>query len=203
MILGVTGGIASGKSTVVALLADLGAQVVSADQLSRDLVEPGQPALAALVTRFGETILNSDGTLDRKGLGKQVFADPDARRDLEAILHPAIAELSKQRLQQAGDLVGPSGLVVYEAPLLYEAGAEDRVDRVLTVTVAEEVQLQRLMARDQCDATAAQQRIDAQMPQEEKARRADYILDNSADLATLKTKVYQLFDQLCPGAAQL
>lgn len=203
MILGVTGGIASGKSTVVALLADLGAQVVSADQLSRDLVEPGQPALAALVRRFGETILNPDGTLDRKGLGSLVFADSEARRDLEAILHPAIAELSQQRLQQAVDQVGADGLVVYEAPLLYEAGAEDRVDRVLTVTVAEEVQLQRLMARDQCDAVAAQQRIDAQMPQEEKARRADYILDNSADLATLKTKVHQLFDQLCPGAAQL
>jgi len=203
MILGVTGGIASGKSTVVALLADLGAQVVSADQLSRDLVEPGKPALAALVTRFGETILNSDGTLDRKGLGERVFADPEARRDLEAILHPAIAKLSRQRLQQAVDQVGPDGLVVYEAPLLYEAGAEDRVDRVLTVTVAEDVQLQRLTKRDQCDVTAAQQRIDAQMPQEEKARRADYVLDNSADLPALKSKVHQLFYQLCPHAAQL
>ena len=97
--------------------------------------------------------------------------------------------------------MGADGLVVYEAPLLYEAGAEDRVDRVLTVTVAEDVQLQRLMSRDQCDAVAAQQRIDAQMPQKEKARRADFVIDNSLDLPTLKQRVHQLYHQLCPDTA--
>jgi len=203
MILGVTGGIAGGKSTVVALLADLGARVISADQLSRELVEPGRPALKALVARFGKAILNPDGTLDRAGLGAQVFADPQARRDLEAILHPAIAELSRQRLQDAVQQMGPDGLVVYEAPLLFEAHAEDRVDQVLTVTVDEAVQLQRLMQRDQCDETAARQRIAAQMPQAEKARRADYVIDNSADLTRLKTQVEQLYLTLCPSAAQV
>jgi len=203
MILGVTGGIASGKSTVVALLVDLGAQVVSADQLSRELVEPGQPALAALVERFGSSILSADGTLDRAGLGTQVFADPQARRDLEAILHPAIAQLSTLRLQQAAEKVGAQGLVVYEAPLLYEAHAEGRVDQVLTVTVDQAVQLQRLMQRDQCDENAAHQRIDAQMPQAEKARRADYVIDNSADLATLKQQVHQLYRKLCPACPEV
>ena len=201
MILGVTGGIASGKSTVVALLADLGAQVVSADQLSRELVEPGQPALDALVARFGPSILNADGTLDRSGLGEKVFADAAARQDLEAILHPAIAQLSTQRLREASQRVGPQGLVVYEAPLLYEAHAENRVDQVLTVTVHAAVQLERLMTRDQCDAAAARQRIAAQMSQEEKARRADYIIDNSADLTTLRDNVLQLFHRLCPDHA--
>nr|WP_320049666.1 dephospho-CoA kinase [uncultured Desulfuromonas sp.] len=201
MILGVTGGIASGKSTVVALLAELGAQVVSADQLSRELVEPGQPALDALVARFGTSILNADGTLDRSGLGEKVFADAAARQDLEAILHPAIAQLSTQRLREASQRVGPQGLVVYEAPLLYEAHAENRVDQVLTVTVHAAVQLERLMTRDQCDAAAARQRIAAQMSQEEKARRADYIIDNSADLTTLRDNVVQLFHRLCPDHA--
>jgi dephospho-CoA kinase len=198
MVLGVTGGIASGKSTVVELLAELGADVVSADQLSRELVTPGQPALEALIARFGSTILTAEGTLDRAALGAQVFADPQARHDLEAILHPAIARLSTQRIQEAVQRTGANGLVVYEAPLLYEAHAEGRVDQVLTVTVDAAVQLERLMLRDRCDEAAARQRIDAQMPQEEKARRADFVIDNSADLPTLQEKIRHLYRQLCP-----
>ncbi|MCD6527910.1 MAG: dephospho-CoA kinase [Desulfuromonas sp.] len=199
MVLGVTGGIASGKSTVVAMLQRLGAQIVSADQLSRELVEPGSSALSALMKRFGEQILHADGTLNRQQLGTIVFADEEARHDLEAILHPAIAELSQQRLRQAAEQVGQDGLVVYEAPLLYEAGAEGRVDKVLSIVVDDQVQLRRLMGRDNSDADVAQQRIDAQMPQGEKARRADYIIDNSAGLEQLQRQVEELYGQLLAG----
>ena len=201
MILGVTGGIASGKSTVARMLQELGAVVVSADELSRELVLPGSPVLKQLLQRFGEQILHGDGTLDRKRLGEQVFADPQARSDLEAIMHPAIARLSQHCLQQAvnqqrsHDGFG-DGLVVYEAPLLYEAGAEDRVDRVLVVTVADDLQLQRLQLRDQCDSASAQQRIEAHMSQHEKARRADYVIDNSSELEQLQRQVDALYAQL-------
>lgn len=196
MVLGVTGGIASGKSTVVALLQRRGARVISADELSRELVEPGTPALRALVAHFGSQILHSDGTLNRQLLGEVVFADAEQRKALEAILHPAIGELSQQRLQQAVDAVGPGGLVVYEAPLLFEVGAESRVDKVLTVTVDPAVQLRRLMVRDGSDASAAGRRIAAQMSQAEKVDRADYVIDNSGTLESLEQQVDQLLRRL-------
>ncbi|MEA3465798.1 MAG: dephospho-CoA kinase [Thermodesulfobacteriota bacterium] len=201
MILGVTGGIASGKSTVTRMLQDLGAVVVSADMLSRELVLPGSPALKQMVQRFGREILHGDGTLDRKRLGGRVFADAGARSDIEAIMHPAIARLSQHCLQQAvsqqrcHDGLG-DGLVVYEAPLLYEAGAEGRVDKVLAVTVEDDLQLRRLQQRDRCDSTMAQQRIDAHMSQHEKARRADYVIDNSLGLEQLQRQVDMLYAQL-------
>ena len=208
MILGVTGGIASGKSTVAKMLQELGATVVSADELARDLVLPGTPVLQQLVERFGLGILAADGTLERKKLGEVVFADADARKDLEAIMHPAIAELSTERLRQAvkqqdalwHEVEKPGGgLVVYEAPLLYEAGAESRVDKVLTVTVAEEVQLQRLQLRDKCSNAEAQKRIAAQMPQKEKAQRANYVIDNSQGIVELQHRVDALYQKLFYG----
>lgn len=177
MILGVTGNIASGKSSVCRELARRGAVVVDADQLARAVVEPGSPVLKELVSGFGEDILKSDGSLDRKYLGDLVFSDPAARRRLNAIIHPAIAALSTQRLQELRDA---APLVIYEAPLLYEAGAETRVDKVLLVTIDPEVQLARLIERDGLDEKSARQRIAAQMPQEQKAARADYLVDNSA-----------------------
>ena len=197
MILGVTGGIASGKSTVANMLQNLGAVVVSADQLSRELVLPDSPVLKQLLHRFGGQIIAGDGTLDRKQLGEQVFADPVARSDLEAIMHPAIARLSQHYLQQAVTRQRDSGgLVVYEAPLLYEVGAEARVNMVLVVTVEDDLQLRRLQQRDQCDSATAQQRIDAQMSQIEKAQRADYVIDNSQGLQWLQQQVDVLYAEL-------
>jgi dephospho-CoA kinase len=177
VILGVTGNIASGKSSVCRELARRGAVVVDADQLARTVVEPGSPVLKQLVSDFGEDILKSDGSLDRKYLGDLIFSDPAARRRLNAIIHPAIAALSTQRLQELRDA---APLVIYEAPLLYEVGAEARVDKVLLVTIDPEVQLARLIERDRLDEKAARRRIAAQMPQEQKAARADYLVDNSA-----------------------
>jgi len=197
MILGVTGGIACGKSTAVTILAQAGAVVVSADDLARRLVQPGSPVLRQLVERFGQRIVAADGSLDRSELGRIIFKDDAARRDLDAIMHPAIAALSRQELERARQRAEAAAtIVVYEAPLLFEAGAEERVDKVLVISVDEQIQLQRLMARDQCDETTARQRIAAHMAQKEKIRRADYVIDNSGDMVTLRRTVLELYREL-------
>ena len=197
MILGVTGGIACGKSTAVTMLAQAGAVVVSADELARRLVQPGSPVLRQLVERFGQRIVAADGSLDRPELGRIIFNDDAARRDLDAIMHPAIATLSRQELERARQRAEAAAtIVVYEAPLLFEAGAEERVDKVLVISVDEQIQLQRLMARDQCDENTARQRIAAHMAQKEKIRRADYVIDNSGDMVTLRRAVLELYRKL-------
>ena len=198
LILGLTGNIASGKSTVAREFARLGAVVVDADQLAREVVAPGSAVLEKLVETFGEEILRADGTLDRSAMGQRIFADQAARERLNRIIHPAIAELSTKRLAELRhrrDLP----LILYEAPLLFEAGAENRVDRVLVVTVDPQVQVRRLMARDHCDAAAARQKIAAQMPQAEKIARADYVIDNSTTPADLQRQVERVWAELCCG----
>jgi dephospho-CoA kinase len=197
MILGVTGSIASGKSTVTEILRTLGAAVVSADMLAREAVRPGTETLERLVRRFGSPILLSDGTLDRKTLGSLVFADAAARKDLNAIVHPAIAALAKARLRDLSCQGFP--LIVYEAPLLFEAGAAERVDAVLVVHLDEELQLRRLRERDGLDEGAARARIGSQMPQEEKVARADYLVDNSGSLQQTEEQVRRIFNRLVPG----
>jgi len=190
VILGITGGIASGKSTAAALLAQHGAHVISADQVAREVVKPGSELLARLVQMFGSEVLAADKSLARKRLGELVFADPQARKRLEAVMHPAIAELSSQQLRSAAEKYA---LVVYEAPLLFEAGAHKRVDKVLCVTVEPSVQLERVQQRDGCTLAQAQAQVEAQMPQHKKAELSDYVIDNSADLAALKVKIDQFF----------
>jgi dephospho-CoA kinase len=197
MVLGVTGGIASGKSTVAKMLQKLGALVLSADVLAREVVLPGSPVLESLRRHFGPQVIAADGTLAREVLAEIVFSQPQQRLELDKIMHPAIAILSQKRLSEARRLQQKNGgLVVYEAPLLYEAGAEDRVDKVLAVTVVEAVQLQRLQQRDHCDVATAHKRIAAHMPQEEKAQRADYVIDNSQGIVELQSKVAALYRQL-------
>lgn len=190
MILGVTGGIASGKSTAAELLGELGAHVISADQIAREVVKPGTDALAQLVRIFGADILASDQTLDRKRLGDVVFADSAARARLEEVMHPAIAEMSQRCLMDAAQKYS---VVVYEAPLLFEAHAQERVDRVLCVTVDAEIQLQRVQERDRCSEAEAQARINAQMPQSKKAELSDYVVDNSAGLDALREQINNLW----------
>lgn len=198
LILGLTGGIASGKSTVAEMLRSMGAAVVSADALAREIVRPGSEVLARIVERFGPRALQADGQMDRKWLAQRIFADPEARRALDGITHPAIAALARQRfaaLARQG-----AGLIVYDAPLLFEAGADRQVDAVLLVTVDEGVQLARLMRRDGIDEAAARARIAAQMPQAEKARRADYIIDNSGSQANTHDQVRRLLSRLGFGS---
>ncbi len=195
MILGVTGNIASGKSTVAKELARRGAVVVDADQLAREVVEAGSAALEKLVAVFGAEVLQSDGQLDRERLGQMVFADVKVRTMLNNIVHPEIARKSVQRLQELKQQ-GDSPLIVYEAPLLFEAGAESRVDKVLVVKIAPAEQLKRLQQRDGLDTGAAQQRMAAQMTQQQKIDRADFVIDNSGSLTDLKNQVDSLWSQL-------
>lgn len=194
MVLGVTGNIASGKSQVVELLRCKGAVVLSADQLAREVVAPGSVLLRRLVDRFGRQILRDDGSLDRKALAQLVFADDRIREELNRLMHPAIARLADERLAALRQSGAP--LIVYEAPLLYETGAETRVDRVLVVTIDPQVQLARLCRRDQLEIDAARQRIAAQMAQDEKAARADYCIDNSGSHVALEEQVKKLWMQL-------
>lgn len=195
MILGITGNIASGKSTIAKAFAERGAALVDADQLAREIVAPGSPVLQQLVLRFGPEILQAGGALDRERLAGIIFADAQARADLNGITHPAIGRLAVERLQQLkADPQIP--LVVYEAPLLFEAGAQGRVDKVLVVRIDPDVQLQRLMARDGLDLFAAQKRMAAQMPQAEKLARADYVIDNSGILGESLRQVERLWTQL-------
>lgn len=195
LILGITGNIASGKSTIAGAFAKLGAALIDADQVARDVVAPGSPVLRQLVVRFGADILLENGQLDRGKLGQIIFSDSVARQDLNEIMHPAIAQLAVERLQQLKKRPGLP-LVVYEAPLLFEAGAEGRVDQVLVVKIDPQVQLQRLMQRDDLDEAAARQRIAAQMPQEEKLVRADYVIDNSGTVEAAMEQVGLLWERL-------
>jgi dephospho-CoA kinase len=175
-LIGLTGGIASGKSTIAAWLRKAGIPVVDADQLSRDAVAPGSPALARIVERFGDEILLPDGGLDRKKLGAIVFADARARADLNAIVHPEVGALALSRLDELRAAGVP--VAVYEVPLLFENHLDQMMDGTLLVAASEPVQLRRLMERDGIDEAAARARMGAQMPLDEKRRRATAVVEN-------------------------
>lgn len=194
MILGLTGGIASGKSSVADCLVACGATLVSADLLAREVVSTGSPTLAQVADAFGAAMLRPDGSLDREALARKVFADPAARHQLEAIIHPAIAALAESRLAVLRRT--PHALIVYEAPLLFEAGAQGRVDRVLVVVIDPALQLTRLRQREKLDELGAQQRIAAQWPQADKVALADFVIDNSGSLLETRAMVEALYHYL-------
>lgn len=178
-LIGLTGGIATGKSTVDRMLAARGATVVDADALAREAVLPGEPTLDRVVQRFGADVLLPDGSLDRQKLGAMVFADPEARYDLERITHPRIIELSQQRI--AAGLASDAPLVSVDIPLLYEGERDSTFPGVLVVYAPPEVQIRRLRERNGLDEAAARQRLDAQLPIDEKRRRATWVIDNAGD----------------------
>lgn len=189
MLIGLTGGIGSGKSVVARMLASLGAAVVDADAIAREVVEPGEPALARLVEAFGPDVLNPDGTLDRRALGRRVFQDEGARKTLEGIVHPAIRTRTWERI---GALMatGRHPAVVWDVPLLFEVGAGNLVDQVWVVTAPRPVRLERLRQRDpDLSREELERRMAAQMPLEEKVARADVVIDNGGDLATTRRQV--------------
>jgi dephospho-CoA kinase len=194
-----TGGIASGKSTVAELFAALGVPVIDTDVIAREVVEPGQSALSQVVEAFGPEVLVSGGRLDRRQLRERIFADPIAKRRLEAILHPAIrAEMERQ----SGAAGGPYQLLVI--PLLTEGKRRDHVDRVLLVDVPEELQIQRLMARDGVSHSQAQASLNAQATRAERLATADDILRNTGrpdDLRDAVTGLHAKYLQLAarPG----
>jgi len=189
LLVGLTGGIATGKSTVSEILARLGAVLVDADQLAREVVAPGEPALAEVVREFGD-VLRPDGTLDRKKLAAIVFAEPSRRKRLEAILHPAIRARFDARLD-ALTREGFEGIVVFDAPVMIESGGYKNMDRLIVVVTDEVIQRARLVARD-ADAADGERRIASQMPLAEKAKLADYVIDNTGDRAATEARTREV-----------
>ena len=188
LLVGLTGGIATGKSTVSTMLAHLGCRVIDADQLAREVVAPGQPAHAAIVAEFGPEVLQPDGYIDRKRLGAIVFADPERRKRLEQIIHPAV-RARQQRILSTLEEEEHTGLVIWDVPLLYETGGADQVDRVVVVFADEATELARLVGRDGAGEADARARIRSQMPVAEKASRAHHVIDNSGTRAETERQV--------------
>jgi len=187
---GLTGGIACGKSTVSRMLEARGAAIVDADRIAREVVLPGQPALRDIRETFGEDVIAADGALDRKRLGAIVFADEAARKKLEGILHPRIrAEMARQMAEW--NAKEPERLVVVDIPLLYESGLDKlfSFEEIVVVYVPRSVQLERLIARDGLPLEDAERRLDAQMPIERKRELADVVIDNSGTLAETERQV--------------
>jgi len=196
LLIGLTGGIASGKSTVAQRFMDLGVPVIDADVAAREVVAPGKPGLQQVIDRFGSRVVGENGELERRALREIIFSDPDARRDLEAILHPLIrAEMDRR----AAVAVGP--YIVMAIPLLIEGGSRDRVDRILVVDVDEAVQLQRVMARDHCSAEQAQAILASQAPRTARLAAADDVLPNGGTVTELRQAVDALHQQYLRQAA--
>jgi len=196
-LVGLTGGIASGKSTLAAALRDLGAPVIDADAIARASVRGGTRALREIAAAFGEGLIAADGELDRRAMAAIVFADPAARARLEAIVHPAVrAEVVAEtaRLAAAGH-----ELAFYDVPLLFERGLEGEVDCTVVVHAPPSLQLSRLQARDGMTREEAEARISAQLPIDEKARRADVVVSNDGDLAWLRSRAAPLLAALRSG----
>ncbi|WP_096202721.1 dephospho-CoA kinase [Bacillus sp. FJAT-45350] len=180
MIIGLTGGIASGKSTISNLLKTYGIAVIDADQIARDVVEPGNDAYKQIVEHFGTEILETDGTIARKKLGTVIFNDPKERKTLNGIVHPAI----RQKMRDEKDRYFEEGeeVVVYDIPLLFESDLRHMVDKTLLVYVDDNVQFERLLHRDQTTKEEAQSRINSQMPLTEKKSLADEVIDNNGTI---------------------
>jgi dephospho-CoA kinase len=197
IFVGLTGGIGSGKSTVARLLAERGAVILDADVFAREAVAPGTPGHDAVVERFGDDVVRPDGELDRAALASVVFADAEARRNLESIVHPQV----RRRVAEAlGEHAGTDHVVVLDSPLLIETGSHRDVQLVVVVSARAETQVQRLIARgmDEDDARA---RLATQMPLEDKAAVADVLLDNEGRLDELTRQVDRLWDDLRTRAA--
>ncbi|MBC7341916.1 MAG: dephospho-CoA kinase [Clostridia bacterium] len=197
-IIGLTGGIASGKSTVAGMLKDLGAEIIDADAIARQVVEPGRPALKKIAEKLGEEFINPDGTLNRAALGEYIFANPEARRTLNAITHPRIIEEVATRLRQIADR-DSLAVAVIDAPLLLEVGMASVVDEVWVTYVPEETQIKRLMERDGLTLEQAQARLKAQMPIDEKLKAADRVINTACSLEATREQVLALWKQI-PGA---
>lgn len=197
-VLGLTGGIGSGKSMVARMFARLGATVIDADQLAREVVEPGQPALDEITATFGADMLLADGRLDRAKLGDLVFADPAERAKLDAITHPRIRRRMDEEIKARRS---SPGVLIVDIPLLYENDRTHTVEKVIVVWVDPQTQLRRIRQRDGLSAEAAHQRIAAQMPLEAKRARADHVIDNSGRRQDTQRQVEAIYHLYAPAAA--
>ena len=193
LLVGLTGGIGSGKSTVARLLEKRGAVVFDADLLAREAVEPGTPGHAAVIERFGADVLAPGGELDREALASIVFADPAARRDLEQIVHPEVRRLFAEGSEAYRDT---DRVVVFSAPLLVETGMHTAFEVLVVVSATVVTQIERLMRQRGMSEPSIRARIDAQAPLEDKAAAADFLVDNEGSLDELESQVEQLWNDL-------
>ncbi|PPG51196.1 dephospho-CoA kinase [Rathayibacter sp. AY2B3] len=194
-LVALTGGIASGKSTVARRLAEHGAVVVDADVLAREVVEPGEPALAAISERFGPSVIRADGTLDRPALGAIVFSDAAARADLNAITHPAVTLRSQRLFAQAAE-ADPAAVVVYDVPLLAEGRGAGEFDEVVVVHAPQHVRIQRLVALRGMTEEEARARVSSQASDEERLALADVVIDSSGTLEETLARTDALWERL-------
>jgi dephospho-CoA kinase len=195
LLVGLTGGIATGKSTVSEFFRRLGAVIIDADLLAREVVEPGEPALAQVAAEFGDDVLQGDGTLDRKKLGAVVFGNAERRKRLEQITHPAIRDRFLRRLSEL-EAQGFDGIVFWDAPVMIESGGYRDMDKLVVVATDEGTQSARLCARDGIETTEAHRKIGSQMPVAEKAKLADYVIDNAGDRDATEAQVREVYTAL-------
>ncbi len=200
ILIGLTGGVATGKSTVAKMFMQCGAIVIDADALARAVVQPDKPAWRDIVRRFGKSILNTDRTINRQALGQIVFGNRAKRRDLERIIHPRVAR-EQQRLTRDATTTDRNAVVFYDVPLLFEAGIDRRVDRVIVVTADQRTQIARLQKRNGLTQAEALRRIQSQLPLSKKIRRADIVLDGTLPRAVVRKQVRDTFKVLSHLAA--
>jgi dephospho-CoA kinase len=193
-LIGLTGGIASGKSTVTKILAELGAAIINADSLAREVVQPEHEAWREIVAAFGTDILLANRTLDRQKLRAMIFNNVDARKKLESIIHPRVRALAEQRIRE--HTTAGHEVIVYEVPLLFEGNLQESLRPVILVACDMETQRGRLEQRDGLDRTAAQKHIDAQMSLKEKRRLADYVIENNGSLEDLQRQTKAVLEKI-------
>ncbi len=192
---GLTGSIGVGKSYVASIFIEVGCHVLDADLTAREVVMPATPGLKAIVQEFGEDVLNTDGTLDRKRLGALIFADENRRQRLNHILHPFIIARQDEILRE-WEREDPKGIGIVDAALMIESGGYKRFDKLIVVHCRPEVQLERLMLRDKLSREEAERRINSQMPQEEKQKFADYLIDTSDGFELTRGRTVEVYNQL-------
>jgi dephospho-CoA kinase len=195
MRVGLTGGVGSGKSTVSAMLEELGAVIIDGDKLAREVVEPGTPGLAAVVEAFGSELLTPDGDLDRPAMGAIVFADEAKRRILEGIIHPLVFE----RIVALEEQAGPDDVVVHDIPLLAESGRGSTFDAVIVVDVPDEIRIERMVRDRGWTREDAESRIAAQASREDRLAIATHVIDNSGTLEELRGRVTDVYTELFAG----
>jgi dephospho-CoA kinase len=198
---GLTGGIATGKSTVSAIFRHAGAKIIDADRIARNVVKKGLPAWQKIVAHFGPRILMTDGQINRASLAEVVFNDPVQKRCLNAIVHPHVRHKTEELMQKLKEKE-VNGVVVLDVPLLYEVGMDRGLDKIIVVYVPEIIQLERLMERDRLSEQSARVRIQSQMSIEEKKQRADIVIDNSGSSETTQAAALEIYRALANEAAK-
>jgi dephospho-CoA kinase len=193
-LVGLTGGIASGKSTVAEILKRQGAAIINADVLAREVVEPGRQAWTEIVNTFGTAVLQPDRALDRQKLRAIIFDDPAARKKIESIIHPQVRALAEQRIREHA--AAGYAVIVYEVPLLFEGNLQEWLRPVILVACDVDTQRKRLQGRDNLSAAQAQKHIEAQMSLEEKRRLADYVIENNGSLEDLERHVQAVLEKI-------